>query len=134
MKIIFKWTLNLILLNFQLIFHMFWRSHLSSLMKMIELLKVSEFEIVPNGIQIFSKPVFIYLNGRSHIIFTLGFCDEMNLNSWRSEMQGESLGKSFHSLSFNFQKVSNVTQFHSGNHTTIKPSIKTIYLIYHSKI
>ena len=33
-------------------------------------------------------------------------------------MQGESLGKSFHSLSFNFQKVSNFTQFHTTNHTS----------------
>ena len=32
-------------------------------------------------------------------------------------MQSESLGKSFHSLSFNFQKVSNSTQFHTSNHT-----------------
>ena len=56
-------------------------------MKIIELLKVSEFEIFPNEIQIFSKTLFIYLNGRSHIIFTLGFCDEMNLNSWRSKMK-----------------------------------------------
>ena len=77
---------------------------LSSLMKIIELLKVSEFEIFSNGIHIFSKPFFIYLNGRSHIILSLGICDEMNLNSWRLEIQGESLGKSFYSLSFNFQK------------------------------
>ena len=55
-------------------------------MKIIELHKVSEFEIFPNEIQIFSKTLFI-LNGRSHIIFTLGFCDEMNLNSWRSKMK-----------------------------------------------
>src|SRR3954470_10318267 len=27
------------------------------------------------------------------------------------------LGKSFYSLSFNFQKVSNSTQFHTNNHT-----------------
>ena len=33
-------------------------------------------------------------------------------------MQNESLGKSFYSLSFNFQTVSNFTQFHSSNHTT----------------
>ena len=87
-------------------------------MKIIELHKVSEFEIFPNEIQIFFKTLFIYLNGRIHIIFTLGFCDEMDLNSWRSKKQGESLGKSFYSLSFNFQKVSNFTQLHSSNHTT----------------
>ena len=33
-----------------------------------------------------------------------GFCDEEYLNSRRSESKGESLGKSFYSLSFNFQK------------------------------
>ena len=32
--------------------------------------------------------------------------------------KNESLGKSFYSLSFNCQKVSNFTQFHSSNHTT----------------
>ena len=38
-------------------------------------------------------------------------------------MQNESLGKSFYSLSFNFQKVSNFTQFH-----TINQTINQIYL------
>ena len=38
-----------------------------------------------------------------------GFVFEKNLNSWRSESKYESLGKSFYSLSFNFQKVSNFT-------------------------
>ena len=33
-----------------------------------------------------------------------GFVFENNLNSWRSESKYESLGKSFYSLSFNFQK------------------------------
>ena len=33
-------------------------------------------------------------------------------------MQGESLAKSFYSLSFNVQKVSNFTQFHTTNHTS----------------
>ena len=33
-----------------------------------------------------------------------GFVFEKNLNSWRSESKYESLGKSFYSLSFNFQK------------------------------
>ena len=39
-----------------------------------------------------------------------GFVFEKNLNSWRSESKYESLGKSFYSLSFNFQKLSNFTQ------------------------
>ena len=79
-------------------------------MKIIELHEVSEFEIVPDEIQIFSKTLFI-LNGRSHVIFSLGFCDEIELNSWRSESKDESLGKSFYSLSFNFQEVSNSLTF-----------------------
>ena len=40
-----------------------------------------------------------------------GFVFERNLNSWRSESKYESLGKSFYSLSFNFQKVSNSLTF-----------------------
>ena len=32
-------------------------------------------------------------------------------------MKNESLGKSFYSLSFNFHKVLNFTQFHSSNQT-----------------
>ena len=43
-----------------------------------------------------------------------GFVFEKNLNSQRSKMQkGESLGKSFYSLSFNFQKG---FEFHSISH------------------
>ena len=38
-----------------------------------------------------------------------GFVFEKYLNSWRSESKYESLGKSFYSLSFNFQKF----QIHS---------------------
>ena len=46
-----------------------------------------------------------------------GFVFEKNFNSWRSESKYESLGKSFYSLSFNFQKVSNFTQLHTINRT-----------------
>ena len=45
-----------------------------------------------------------------------GFVFEKNLNSRRSESKDESLGKSFYSLSFNFQKF----RIHSINHTTNK--------------
>ena len=41
-----------------------------------------------------------------------------------TKMQNESLGKSFYSLSFNFQKVSNSLTFSQS----IKQSIKSIYL------
>ena len=54
-----------------------------------------------------------------------GFVFEKNLNSWRSESKYESLGKSFYSLSFNFQKVSNSLTFRQS----IKQSIKSIYLL-----
>ena len=52
-----------------------------------------------------------------------GFVFEKNLNSWRSESKYESLGKSFYSLSFNFQKVLNFTHFQ-----TINQTINQIYL------
>ena len=52
----------------------------------------------------FQQPFSFNLNGRSHVIFSLGFWVEKNLNSRRSESKYESLGKSFYSLSFNFQK------------------------------
>ena len=52
-----------------------------------------------------------------------GFVFEKNLNSWRSASKDESLGKSFYSLSFNFQKVSIFTQFR-----TIKQTINQSYL------
>ena len=53
-----------------------------------------------------------------------GFVFEKNLNSWRSESKYESLGKSFYSLSFNFQKVLNSLTFRQS----IKQSVKSIYL------
>ena len=108
-------------------------SHSSNMKKsfyeLIELLKVSKFEIFQNGIQIIFKPLFISLNGTGHILYTLGFCDEMNLNSWISKCKMKVLGKSFYSLSFNFQKVSISNHFHTINHTTIKQTIIIIYLI-----
>ena len=81
--------------------------------KSLSCIKFQNLKIFPNGIQIFSKPFFIYLNGRSHVIFSPGFRGEKNLNSRRSESKYESLGKSFYSLSFNFQKS---FEFHSISH------------------
>ena len=47
-----------------------------------------------------------------------GFVFEKNLNFTGIKMQKVKVwGKSFYSLSFNFQKVSNFTQFHASNHT-----------------
>jgi hypothetical protein len=49
-------------------------------MKIIELLKVSELKkIFPNKNSNLFKTPYIYLNGRSHVIFSPGFCDEKNL-------------------------------------------------------
>ena len=92
-------------------------------MKIIELHEVYELEIFPNEIQIFSKPFFIYLNGRSHIIFTPGFCDEKNLKSWRSESKVKVWespfipshltfkGFKFHSTSHNQSNNQSIYQF-----------------------
>ena len=84
-------------------------------------LKVSKFEIFPNEIQIFSKTLFIYLNGRSHIIFTLGFCDEMTLSSWRSrKMPDESFGKVLLFPLIQLKKINfhSISHHHSHNNQT----------------
>ena len=52
-----------------------------------------------------------------------GFVFEKNLNSRRSRMQNQSLGKSFYSLSFNFQKKFGFTHFQS-----INQKVNQIYL------
>ena len=90
-------------------------------MKIIELHKVSELEIFPIEIQLFSNALSFTLNGRIISFSLKGFVFEKNLNSRRSESKYESLGKSFYSLSFNFQKVSN--SLTSGQQT-----INQIYL------
>ena len=61
-----------------------------SFYELIELLKVSKFEIFQMEIQIIFEPLFISLNGRSHIVFTLGFCNEFELREIK--MQDESFG------------------------------------------
>ena len=85
--------------------------------KSLSCIKFLNWKIFPNGIQIFFQTPLSFLNGRSHSIFTQGFCVEKNLNSWRSESKYESLGKSSYSLSFNFQKFTNSTHFQSINQT-----------------
>ena len=90
-------------------------------MKIIELHKVSELEkYFQNEIQIFSKTLFTYLNGRSHVIFSLGFCTwkeieltEMINAKWRF---GKVLLFPLIKLSKSFE----FTHFQSINHTTIK--------------
>ena len=90
-------------------------------MKIIELLKVSELEIFPNGIQIFFKLPF-HFKWKSHVIFSLGFWVEKNLNSRRSESKYESLGKSFFPSHLTFKSFE-FTHFQSINQT-----INQIYL------
>ena len=41
----------------------------------------------------FQSPLSFKINGRSHIIFTLGFCVEKKLNSLEDQKQSESFGK-----------------------------------------
>ena len=130
MKNKFERTLNLILWNSQLIFHMFWRSHFIFAHEnhwvawSLRILKYFQMKF-----KYFQQPFSFNLNGRSNVIFSLGFCIWKEFEFREIKMQNESLGKSFYSLSFNFQKVSNFTQFQSINHTTIKQSIKSIYLL-----
>ena len=76
----------------------------------------------PMEFKYFSNTLFI-LNGRSHVIFSLGFCIWKEFEFKEIKVQNESLGKSFYSLSFNFQKISNSTHFQSINQT-----INPIYL------
>ena len=70
----------------------------------------------------FSNTLFI-LNGRSHVIFSLGFCSSKEFEFMEIRKQNESLRKSFYSLSFNFQKG---FEFHSISHNN--QTINQIYL------
>ena len=76
-------TLNWILCNFQLIFHIIEEVILSSLVKIIELHKVSNLKYFWMEFKSFQNPFHLF-KWKSHIMFTLGFCDKMNLNSWRA--------------------------------------------------
>ena len=69
------------------------------------------------------KTLFIS-NGRCHIIFTLGFCDEMNLNSWTSNCKDESFGKVLLFPLIQLSKSFKFHPFHTINHTN-----NHIYLI-----
>ena len=119
-----KRTLNLTFETPNSYFIYFQEIILSSLVKIIELLKVSEFEMFPNEIQIFSKTLFIYFKWKNscHLLFRVFVMKwiwihgdfKCKMKVWESP---------FYSLSFNFQKVSNFTQLH-----TIKQSINQIYL------
>ena len=105
----FQVTFKLFLWNFQLIFE---EVILSSLMKIIELHKVSKFEIFSDGIQIFSKTFFIS-NGRSHVIFTLRFCVWIEFEFTKIKMKGWKFGKV---ISFPLIQLPKSFKFHSISH------------------
>ena len=109
--------MNLILWNSQLIFHMFWRSHFIFSHENHWVAWSFWIKNISKWNSNLFKTLFIYLNGRSHVIFSRGFCDERIWIHGDHKSKNESLGKSFYSLSFNFQKVSNFTQFHTLNQT-----------------
>ena len=94
---------------------------LSSLMKILEWHKVSELKHSQMELKSSQPPIHFFKWKKS--------CYLHSRVLWWNEFEfmgikNESLGKSFYSLSFNFQKVSNFTQFHTSNHTTIKQTIK----------
>ena len=100
------------------------KSFLSSLVKIIELHKVP-------GLEIFSKWISNVFKNPCHLNKWKKSCHLLSRVLWWKEfeftevkMQNESVGKSFYSLSFNFQTVSNSLTFRQS----IKQSIKSIYL------
>ena len=122
----FKGALNLILWNSQVIFHMFWRSHF---IFALENHWVAWSFWIRNIFKWYSN----IFNTPFHLNKWKKSCHLLSRVLWWKEfefmeiiMQRESLGKSFHSLSFNFhfffQISLNFTQ-------AIIQSIKTIYLI-----
>ena len=99
--------------HFPLYFLYFEEVLLSSLMKILECPRVSELDYCSNGIQINFKTPFHFVKWKkSYYLHSRVLC-WMNLNSWRSKCKMKVLGKSFYSLSFNFQEVLN---FHSISH------------------
>ena len=86
-------------------------------LKILEWHKASEFELFSNGIQIFSKPLFIS-NGRSHVIFTLGFVLKWIWIHWRPKARRKVWESRFIPSHLTFKKFSNSTQFRTTNHTS----------------
>ena len=91
---------------------------------------------IPNGIsKVVQLPTLFHLNFgeviSSPLLKVLEWHEVCITFKWgfKSFQMETLLGTSFYSLSLNFHKVSNYTQFHPIIHTTIKQTIKTIYLI-----
>ena len=90
----------------------------SSLMKILEWHKVSELQFFFQiEFKSFSKtPFYIFKWKRSYYLHSrVLWWNEFEFMEIKMKMK--VLGKSFYSLSFNFQKVSISTQFHTINHT-----------------
>ena len=62
------------LLNFQLVFHIIWRSHFIFSHENHRVAWSFWIKNISKWNSNLFKTLFIYLNGRSHVIFSLGFC------------------------------------------------------------
>ena len=118
MKIFSKRTLNLILLNSQLVFHMFWRSHfIFSHENHWVAWSLWIWNISKWNSNIFKNPFHLFKWMKScHLLSRILYLKRIWIHG-DHKCKTESLGKSIYSLSFNFQKVSNFTHFQSINHT-----------------
>ena len=86
--------------------------------KSLSCMKFQKWKYFPNEIKMFSTPLVILNKWKKscHLLSRVSWWKEFEFMRIRKE--NESLGKSFYSLSFNFQKVSNLTQFHIAHHTS----------------
>ena len=80
--------------------------------KSLSCIKFLVWIICKNEIQIFSKTLFILI-GRSHVIFTLGFCIWQEFEFMEIRMQSEKFGKV---ISFPLIQLSKSFKFHSISH------------------
>ena len=101
----------MILWNSQLIFHNLKKSFYLLSWKSLSCIKFLNWKIFPNGIQIFFKHPFHFKWKKScHLLSRVLYLKRI----WIHEDQKTNmkvLGKSFYSLSFNFQKVLNSLTF-----------------------
>ena len=116
----FKWILNLSFFETpNSYFISFEEVILSSLVKIIELHKVSEVENISQwNSNIFQTP-FSFLMEEVMSSSLQGFVFEKNLNSWRSKCKMKVWESPFIPSHVTFKSF----EFHSINHTTIKQSI-----------
>ena len=100
-----KW-LQIIPLKLPTLFLQIWRSHFMNSLSCLKFLNLKYFKWNSNHFQtpfhFFKWKISYYLHSRVLWWKEFEFMEIIN--------EGESLGKSFYSLSFNFQKVSNFSQ------------------------